>query len=67
MGHCPGWLRLVQEVLSKTIYGSSGLMNKYTIAQIMEAWDTAYGEDMQAEYSGFLQKLQEENESKRIS
>jgi hypothetical protein len=40
-------------------------MNKYTIAQIMKAWDAAYGEDMQAEYSGFLQKLQEENESKK--
>ena len=33
-------------------------MNKYTIAQIMEAWDAAFGEDMQAEYPGFFQRLQ---------
>jgi hypothetical protein len=36
-------------------------MNKYTLAQIMEAWDAAYGEDMHAEYPGFFQRLQEEN------
>ena len=36
-------------------------MNKYTIAQIMKAWDTAYGEDMHQEYPGFLQKLQQDD------
>ena len=36
-------------------------MNKYTLAQILTAWDAAYGEDMHAEYPGFLQRLQEEN------
>tara|TARA_Y100000590_G_scaffold274889_1_gene308629 strand:+ start:277 stop:414 length:138 start_codon:yes stop_codon:yes gene_type:complete len=36
-------------------------MNKYTLAQIMEAWNSAYGEDMHAEYPGFFQRLQEEN------
>ncbi len=40
-------------------------MAKYTLAQILEAWDAAYGEDMQEEYSGFIQKLSEEkNETK---
>ena len=36
-------------------------MHKYTIAQIMEAWDAVFAEDMHAEYPGFFQKLQEEN------
>ena len=36
-------------------------MNKYTIAQIMEAWDAAYDEDMYEEYPGFLQSLTEDN------
>ncbi len=36
-------------------------MNKYTIAQIMEAWDAVYAEDMHAEYPGFFEKLQQEN------
>ena len=39
-------------------------MNKYTIAQIMEAWDAAFGADMQAEYPGFFQRLQEEQDEK---
>ena len=39
-------------------------MNKYTIAQIKEAWDAAFGEDMQAEYPGFFQRLQEEQDEK---
>jgi len=39
-------------------------MNKYTTTQIMEAWEAAYGEDMQAEYPGFFQRLQEEKDAK---
>ena len=39
-------------------------MNKYTLAQIMEAWDSAYGEDMHEEYPGFIQRLQEEKNEK---
>ena len=35
-------------------------MNKYTVAQIIEAWDAAFGEDMLEEYPGFFQRLQEE-------
>ena len=36
----------------------------YTLAQILEAWTAAYGEDMHEEYPGFIQRLQEEkNES----
>ena len=37
-------------------------MNKYTIAQILAAWDAAYGEDMTTEYPGFIQRLTEEDE-----
>ena len=35
-------------------------MNKYTLAQILKAWESAYGEDMTQEYLGFIQRLQEE-------
>ena len=36
-------------------------MTKYTIAQILDAWEAAYGEDMMTEYPGFIQRLSEEN------
>ena len=36
-------------------------MKKYTLAQILEAWAAAYGEDMTQEYPGFIQRLSEEN------
>jgi|TARA_R100001480_G_scaffold21217_1_gene31094 hypothetical protein len=36
-------------------------VNKYTIAQILAAWDAAFGEDMMTEYPGFIQRLSEEN------
>jgi len=36
-------------------------MEKYTIAQILAAWEAAYGEDMNEEYPGFIQRLSEEN------
>ena len=36
-------------------------MKKYTLAQILEAWNAAYGEDMTQEYPGFIQRLSEEN------
>ena len=32
-------------------------MKKYTLAQILEAWAAAYGEDMDQEYPGFIQRL----------
>ena len=38
-------------------------MNKYTLAQILAAWDASYGEDMHEEYPGFIQRLSEENAS----
>ncbi len=38
-------------------------MTKYTIEQILAAWEAAYGEDMTQEYSGFIQRLSEENAS----
>ena len=37
-------------------------MTKYTIAQILAAWEAAYGEDMTTEYPGFIQRLTEEDE-----
>ena len=39
-------------------------MNKYTIAQVLAAWEAADGEDMTAEYPGFIQRLTEEDEQK---
>ena len=41
-------------------------MKKYTLAQILAAWDAAYGEDMHAEYSGFIQRLSEEKKDEKI-
>ena len=35
-------------------------MKKYTLAQILNDWEAAYGEDMHEEYAGFIQRLQEE-------
>ena len=40
-------------------------MTKYTIAQILAAWEAAYGEDMTQEYSGFIQKLKEEEKNEK--
>tara|TARA_R100001463_G_scaffold14718_1_gene38624 strand:- start:403 stop:675 length:273 start_codon:yes stop_codon:yes gene_type:complete len=37
------------------------LKNRYSIAQILDAWEAAYGEDMMTEYPGFIQRLSEEN------
>ena len=36
---------------------------KYNLAQILEAWESAYGVDMMIEYPGFIQRLSEENAS----
>tara|TARA_Y100001963_G_scaffold42166_1_gene59105 strand:+ start:320 stop:538 length:219 start_codon:yes stop_codon:yes gene_type:complete len=41
-------------------------MSKYTLAQILDAWDASYGEDMMEEYPGFIQKLKEEEKNKTI-
>tara|TARA_R100000234_G_C4908514_1_gene138801 strand:- start:124 stop:288 length:165 start_codon:yes stop_codon:yes gene_type:complete len=35
-------------------------MKKYTLEQILNAWFSAYGEDMNEEYAGFIQRLSEE-------
>ena len=37
-------------------------MIKYTITEILEAWEDCYGEDMKTEYSGFVDKLKEKEE-----
>jgi len=39
-------------------------MEKYTLAQILEAWAAAYGEDMDQEYPGFIERLSEETDEK---
>ena len=38
-------------------------MTKYNLAQILAAWEAAFGEDMMTEYPGFIQRLSEENAS----
>ena len=40
-------------------------MTKYTIAQILTAWEAAFGEDMMTEYPGFIQRLTEEESEKK--
>tara|TARA_R100001082_G_scaffold22654_1_gene10929 strand:+ start:272 stop:415 length:144 start_codon:yes stop_codon:yes gene_type:complete len=40
-------------------------MSKYNMAQILDAWEAAYGEDMMIEYPGFIQRLTEEESKKR--
>ncbi len=39
-------------------------MTKYNLAEILAAWEAAYGEDMMTEYPGFIQRLTEEQEPK---
>jgi len=39
------------------------MMEKYTIAQILAAWEAAFGEDMNEEYPGFIQRLSEEGQN----
>ena len=34
-------------------------MTKYTIAEILTAWEGVFGEDMMTEYPGFIQRLTE--------
>ena len=45
--------------------GTANKMKTYTLAQILDAWAAAYGEDMQGEYPGFIQRLQEELSTKQ--
>ena len=40
-------------------------MSKYTLEQILKAWTTVYGENMEEEYSGFIQKLKEEEKNEK--
>ena len=42
-------------------------MNKYTIAQILAAWEAAFGEDMMTEYPGFIQRLTESQKQQAAS
>ena len=37
-------------------------MSKYTLTQILLAWTEVYGEDMEEEYPGFIQRLSEETD-----
>ena len=40
-------------------------MKKYTLAQILAAWEAAFGEDMNEEYPGFIQRLSEEEQNEK--
>ena len=40
-------------------------MKKYNLAQILEAWEEAFGEDMFIEYPGFIQRLTEQNSKEK--
>ena len=40
-------------------------MSKYTLEQLLKAWTTVYGENMEEEYSGFIQKLKEEEKNEK--
>ena len=39
------------------------LKNRYSISQIIDAWEAAFGEDMMTEYPGFIQRLSEEGQN----
>ena len=39
-------------------------MTKYNLAEILAAWEAAFGEDMMTEYPGFIQRLTEEQSEK---
>ena len=41
-------------------------MHKYTITEILEAWEDCYGEDMKTEYSGVVDKLKEKKELEEV-
>lgn len=37
----------------------------YTLEEILEAWDSSYGENMTVEYPGFFEKLSKKEENKQ--
>ena len=37
----------------------------YKMSEILDAWESAYGEDMFIEYSGFIQKLTEDKSKEK--
>ena len=37
----------------------------YTLEEILEAWDSSYGENMKVEYPGFFEKLSKKEENKQ--
>ena len=40
-------------------------MANYTVAEILAAWEAAFGEDMMTEYPGFIQRLTEEKKNEK--
>ena len=42
-------------------------MDKYTITEILKAWKTCYNEDMELEYSGFVDKLKEKTKKEKMT
>ena len=55
---------IVQDARPNFMEGTANKMKTYTLAQILEAWAAAYGEDMNEEYPGFIQRLSEETDKK---
>ncbi len=43
----------------QTLNKKKELMKKYTLAEILAAWEVAFGENMEKEYPGFIQHLTE--------
>ena len=46
-------------------YSEAIRMKKYNLAEILKAWEEAFGEDMFIEYPGFIQRLTEQNSKER--
>ena len=51
-------------MLQAIVQCNAALNERYTLAQILAAWTAAYGEDMNEEYPGFIQRLSEEKNEK---
>ena len=51
-------------MLQAIVQCNAALNERYTLAQILAAWTASYGEDMNEEYPGFIQRLSEEKNEK---
>ena len=53
-----------QEQLDKAF--KKAQVKKWTMQEIIDAWDKMYGEDMVVEYSGFVSELKRVKENERL-